>query len=295
MGLLLVSAIGVGYASKWSLLGLLNVLDAAHGNGSAERAARDVAFGDDPDQKLNIWKPAKTAGKAPVLIFLYGGSWRMGGREYYDFLGRAFANQGFVVVIPTYRLVPKVRFPEFVEDAAAAVAWTRLNISKHGGDPNQIAISGHSAGAQIAALVALDPQWLKKAGAPPETIRGLIGMSGPYDFLPFTTDASKAAFGHVPNPEITQPITYARKDAPPMLLLTGTNDVTVKPRNTEALAKAQRNLGTLVEVKLYPGLNHTDPIKAIGRPFRDTAPIVEDMTAFLKNRMTPLDKGAAPQ
>ncbi len=295
MGALALIGVGVGFASSWSLLGLMNRLDGFYASPTSELAARGVAYGADPRQRLNIWRPTTGAKNAPVLVFFFGGSWKMGARDFYDFYGRVLSAQGFVVVIPDYRLTPQVRFPAFVEDGAAAVAWTRSNIAQYGGDPNRISLSGHSAGAHIAAMLTLDQQWLAKAGAPDGTIRSFVGLAGPYDFLPFTTDASKAAFGHEPDPRITQPITFVRKDAPPMLLLTGTADVTVKPRNSRALSAAQTKLGATAQIIEYQGIDHSGIIQSFAQPFRDKSPAMADTVKFLNAHSQPLDKTAPAQ
>src|SRR3546814_8631076 len=99
-------------------------------------------------------------------------------------LGRAFAAQGFVVAVPDYRLVPKVRFPAFVEDSAAAVKWVRAHIARFGGDPDRIVLAGHSAGAYNAAMLAVDPQWL---GPDRAAVKGWATLAGPYEFLPLDT------------------------------------------------------------------------------------------------------------
>jgi acetyl esterase/lipase len=287
IGTLALIGASIGYASSWSLLGLMNRLDGVLADDGARLAERGAPYGQDARQKLNIWVPATGAQAAPVLVFFYGGSWKMGERDFYDFFGRALASQGFVVVLPDYRLTPQVRFPAFVQDAAAAVAWTHKNIAKFGGDPARISVAGHSAGAHIAAMLTLDRQWLAQAGAPADTIRSFVGLAGPYDFLPFTSDASKAAFGHEPDARITQPITFARKDAAPMLLLTGTDDDTVKPRNSHVLAAAQTKLGALAISKDYAGIDHSAIIQSFARPFRNKSTALPDMVTFLRSKTPP--------
>ncbi|MEY3704498.1 MAG: hypothetical protein RLZZ561_2118 [Pseudomonadota bacterium] len=272
----------LGYASKWSQVGLLNSVDAVLSiNAPVREVASGVSFGPQPRQKLDIWAPI-TASEKPrdVVVFFYGGSWNSGDRELYGFAGRALAERGYIVVIPDYRLVPEVRYPGFVEDGAAAVTWVQREIARFGGNPNRIHLTGHSAGAHIAALLTLDPRWLDHPGAPANSIRSFAGLAGPYDFLPFTSDAAKAAFGQMPDPKPSQPITYARGDAVPMLLLTGSADTTVKPRNSKALAAAQTRARAKAQAMLYEGLGHSDIIMALARPFRDKAPVVEDMDAF---------------
>jgi acetyl esterase/lipase len=155
---LALAGLGVGFAARWSLLGLLDRVDGLY-PAEVRQAGSDIGFGRH-GLTLEVWAPKKGPEPAPVIVFFYGGSWNSGFREGYGFLGRALAAQGYVVVLPDYRKVPEVRFPRFVEDAAAAVAWTHANIGNHGGDPGRIAVSGHSAGAHIAAMLALDPKWL---------------------------------------------------------------------------------------------------------------------------------------
>lgn len=282
LGIVALALGALGYASKWSQVGLLNSVDALLSLGTpASKAASGVSFGASPRQKLDIWVPT-VSSKAPrdVVVFFYGGSWNSGDRELYGFVGRALAARGFVVVLPDYRQVPEVRFPGFVEDGAAAVAWVEKNIASYGGNPARIHLSGHSAGAHIAALLTLDAGWLKKAGASAAPVRSFAGLAGPYDFVPFTSDASKAAFGHMPDPTPSQPIAFARKDAPPMQLLTGSADTTVKPRNGTALAAALRKLGAQAQTVSYDGLGHSDIIMGVARPFRSKAPVVDDLATF---------------
>ncbi|NJM50341.1 MAG: alpha/beta hydrolase [Sphingomonadales bacterium] len=253
------------------------------------RAKTGLPYGKDDRQKLDIYTPVKAAANAKpaaVLIFFHGGSWRDGERAGYAFLGRAFAARGFVTVIADYRKIPAVRFPAFVEDSADAISWTARNIGQYGGDPDQIFVMGHSAGAHIAMMAALDPQWLARNGMKTDVVKGVIGLAGPYDFLPFDSgSAAEYALGQWKKPEETQPITYARADTPPLLLLTGDQDTTVKPRNSRALNDAIMKAGGVSESKIYPGVDHTDIIMAIARPFRNKAPVVDDSVEFIhKNK-----------
>ena len=207
-----------------------------------------------------------------------------GTRVEYGFAARAYAARGFVVVVPDYRKVPTVRFPAFVEDAADAVRWTQDNIANHGGDPESVALAGHSAGAYAVAMLALDRRWLDRAGARPGIVKAAIGLAGPYDFYPFTGRAVDA-LGQWPRPRETQPIAFARADAPPMLLVTGSDDTTVRPRNAKALAAALTALGAPVELKEYAGQGHEDVVMALSRPFRGKAPVLDDSVDFLNARL----------
>ena len=247
-------------------------------DGGVKLAAKGVAYGADPRQRLDVYVPKRAgAGPRPVIIFFYGGSWNSGERAGYAFVGRALAAKGFVTVIPDYRLVPAVRYPAFVEDGAAAVKWARTHAKTYGGDGERIVLAGHSAGAYIAAMLAMDGRWL---GADRKAVRGLAGLAGPYDFAPFDKEASVAAFGAWPDAAETQPVTHADASAPPTLLLAGADDETVRPRNSKALAAKLSAAGVAAELKLYPGIGHIGILTAIAKPFRGKAPVVVDVAGF---------------
>lgn len=270
-------------AGACSPLALLNALPSD----PARVAARGVAYGSDPRQKLDVYVPAaRGAGGggrgAPVLVFFYGGSWSSGDRAGYAFAGRSMAAEGFVTVVPDYRLVPQVRFPAFVQDGAAAVAWARAHAAEYGGDPDRIVLMGHSAGAYIAAMLAMDPRWLAEAGAPPRTVKAWAGLAGPYDFLPFDVKSSQDAFGAWPKPQETQPIAFASAGDPPAFLGHGDADTTVRLKNSRNLAAKLEAAGVPVELKVYPGIKHVPILLALTRTFRGKAPVRQDAVAFLK-------------
>ena len=268
-------------ASACSPFRVLNALPAD----AARKVAQSAPYGADPRQTLDVYAPAAGGSGRPVLVFFYGGSWASGAKGDYAFAGRSLAAEGFVTVVPDYRLVPQVRFPGFVEDGAAAVAYARAHAREWGGDPERIVIAGHSAGAYIAAMLALDPAFLAKARAPAGTVKAWAGLSGPYDFYPFDVKASQDAFGQAPDPAATQPITFAGAGDPPTFLAHGTKDTTVKPRNTERLAAKLRGAGVPVEEHLYEGLDHKDVVLALTRTFRGKAPVRAEMVRFLHSRV----------
>lgn len=267
----------------------LDLIDGMMGSeGDSARVAEGVRFGDQPRQQLDVWAPANAQGKKlPVLIFYYGGSWRWGSRSHYGFVGRAFAARGYVVVIPDYRLVPQVHFPTFLEDSAAATAWAQANAARLGGDPRQIYLIGHSAGAYNAAMIALDARYLRAAGGDPANISGVIGLAGPYDFLPFDPGAAQNAFGQAPEPAQTQPINFVRADAPPMLLLHGAEDKVVRIRNSTSLGEKLNAIGAKADVKIYSGADHPDLVLALSKPLRKRAPVLADINAFIAAQTPP--------
>ena len=277
--------VGLGLAlSCCSPPGLLNRIDRlTPGSSQARNVASGVAFGADPMQKLDIWAPKQSATEPlPVVIFFYGGGWVKGTRQEYGFAGRAFAANGFVAVIPDYRQVPGFRFPAFVEDGASAVKWTRDHIAAYGGDPRRITLSGHSAGAYIAAMLALNGRYLKDVGVDPHIIRAAAPLAGPYDFYPWDDKRAVDAFAAWPRPAETQPITFASKDAPPMFIAYGAADTVVKPRNSINLAARLKQLGAPVVLREYPGKGHNDLVMGLSRPFRGNAPTLAESVAFLK-------------
>ncbi len=272
----------------------LNFADKAYliGERQFAYAHKDIAFGDDEKQKLDVYWPEQKGenaqaedGKSPVVIFYHGGSWRDGERAGYAYLGRALAKRGYVTVIADYRKIPDHIFPSFVADAARAFVWTEKNIARYGGDANNIFIMGHSAGAHLMMLIGLNPKYLNALNSDPTKIRGIIGLAGPYDFLPFDSEAAKVALGGWPKPEETQPITYARGDAAPMLLLTGTDDTTVLPRNGQKLTAAINDVNGEVEIIEYPNMDHYGIIMAYARPFRGYGPALEDSITFIEKHV----------
>jgi acetyl esterase/lipase len=243
------------------------------------QVARDLAFGSDRRQRLDLYRPTASGaeGRLPIILFLYGGSWSSGEKGGYGFAGRALAARGFLVAVPDYRLVPEVRFPAFLEDNAAALRWVIANATRYGGDPERVVLVGHSAGAYNAAMLALDPRWL---GADRRAVRGWVGLAGPYDFLPLDGPITRATFGQASDLLATQPVTFASSDDPATLLLHGAKDRTVLPRNSQRLGTLLAGRGVKARVKLYPEVGHVGIVTAFARPFRGRAPVVEDVADF---------------
>ena len=158
--------------------------------------------------------------------------------------------------------------------------WVADHVHEFGGDPTRIILAGHSAGAYNAMMLGLDAHYLRDAGVNAANVRGVVGISGPYDFLPFDVDATRNAFGQAPDAALTQPVHFARGDAPPLLLLWGEADTTVGQRNLRGLEAAVRAAGGRVESKTYPGVNHVDIMLALSRPLRGCAPTLSDVVAF---------------
>ncbi len=245
----------------------------------SERIA-DVSFGPASWQRADVYRPARTAGPAPVIVFWYGGSWDSGNKDEYRFVGAALASLGYVAVLPDYRLYPQVKFPQFLDDAAQSVAWVQGHAAEYGGDAHRIVLMGHSAGAHMAAMLALNHLYLKQAGVDTHNIVGLIGLSGPYDLMP-DTPTLNAIFAAPYTPQDWQVLPHVSADAPPALLIHGGNDQVVWTSNTEHLGNALRNLAVPVTVRIYPNRGHADTVASLSWIVRFRAPTLADIDRFM--------------
>jgi acetyl esterase/lipase len=241
---------------------------------------RSVAYGPKQRQTLDVYRPVRST-PAPVVVFFYGGSWQSGRKEDYLFAAAALAKRGYLVVVPDYRLYPDVKYPAFLEDGAMAIAWAKRNARRLGGDPRSLFVMGHSAGAYIAAMLTIDNRWLAAVRlSPKRDVAGLIGLSGPYDFLPLRDDNLKMIFGGS-NRADTQPISYVSGDEPPSLLATGTSDSVVDPGNSTRLANRLRAAGDKATVISYPNKGHLVTIGAFAGSLRFLAPVLDDVDGFI--------------
>jgi acetyl esterase/lipase len=245
------------------------------------RVTRNLAFGPLPRHRMDIYAPADAHATSPVLIFFYGGSWQMGERADYRFVAATLARAGIIVAVPDYRLHPETAFPGFIEDGALATAWMARHAGRFGADGQNIFLAGHSAGAYIALMLGLDPQWLRAAGYERKNLAGLIGISGPYDFLPIKAADIKAVFAPAADLAQTQPINFANDEAPPALLVTGGADTTVLPRNSTAVAARLRAAGSVVETRIYPGVGHIGIILSCLPWLAWRAPLLADIEQFI--------------
>jgi acetyl esterase/lipase len=251
---------------------------------SGYRLVADRRFGEGPRGLLDLYLPDAAQRPLSTVVFLYGGSWRSGEKRSYRFVGQALAARGFAVAIPDYRLYPEVRFPAFLEDNAAAVAWVAKHASEFGLDPARLCLMGHSAGAYNAAMLALDRRWLGANGLDPRRdLGGFIGLAGPYDFLPLDPDVAEV-LGAAADLRETQPIFYVAGGEAPMLLATGLDDTVVRPGNSVRLSAAVRAHGGRAELKTYPGLGHIRLIADVATPLQtEETPVVEDIVGFLRS------------
>ena len=215
------------------------------------RTLRDIAYKDDvvsqtPYEqercKLDLTLPADAKG-FPTYVWFYGGGLKNGGKdldsEYCAEIRASLARAGVAVVTPDYRLSPKVKYPAYVDDAAAAFAWTVKHIAAHGGDPRKVFIGGHSAGGYLALLVGMDPERLKPHGLTLGSVAGIAQVSGQvFNHYTVRDERGQARYG-ITSDEAA-PAFHIRKSLPPILTIYAQNDM---------LSRAEENMFFVTTLK----------------------------------------------
>lgn len=275
---------------RWAVAaGSASTLDWIDARFPRDRGAELVASADTGAggaARSEIWVPEgpAPAGSFPLVVFAHGGGWHSGAPQDYRFVARTFAEHGYATALIGYRLVPKGRYPAMLEDSAAALRWVRDTAGRARIDADRMVLIGHSAGAYNVLMLGLDPQWLAAAGVPARSVAGIVSMAGPADFFPFDKESSIAAFGHVADGRITQPIAFARADAPPILLLHGTADDVVRPYNSRNLEQAIRAAGGDAQGIEFDGMSHAGLIMGLSKPFEQGGRVLDPILRFLRER-----------
>jgi acetyl esterase/lipase len=240
-------------------------------------------------QTLDVYQPINTKGPRPVIVFTYGGGFKQGSKDEYTFVAQAFSSLGYVTVIYDYRLYPKSTWPAYLEDGAQAVAWVNGNIGKYGGDPRRILIAGHSAGAYIAAMLAVNPEYLRAANVPDGTIKAALTFSGPYEFWNPNQQAHggfigadiQQVMGPAETAPQTQPIKYVTGNTPPFVIIHGTDDGLLEPAQAKAMKKKLEDAKVKVIYLEYP-MAHATTILAMAKPLRGLGSTFVDVRAALE-------------
>lgn len=268
-------------------LTIINGFDSGRGY----TVQNNFAYGADPRQRLDVYLPDnheaidRHISRYPLVVFFYGGSWNRGERADYRFVGRALARRGMAVVVADYRLYPQVRYPDFLQDSAQAVAWSLQHAPQWQADPTHLFLMGHSAGAYNAAMLALDDHWLMEQGVAKGTVKGWIGLAGPYDFLPIDNPDAKPVFNHPDYPSGSQPIDFVRADSPPAYLAAAAKDSLVNPqRNTLQMADKLIKAGVSVKVELFDRVSHASLIATLYGPLSWLAPLEDQIVEFVMSR-----------
>lgn len=247
--------------------------------GAWVRSVRNVVYDPAHGLALDIYAPRR-ATDAPLVVFFGGERWARGDKADYGFVGEALASQGFVAMVANYRFYPPATYTQFLGDCARAVVWAQQNASQYGASANKIFVMGYSAGAYNAAMLALDPEFLQAAGSR-TPLAGMIGISGPYNFLPITAADLRAIFWPPSDFNKTQPTYWARRDAPPMLLLASRANQVANPADTEALFAAVKAAGGTIEEVLYDNLSHRDTLTVLATGAQTRADEMKNIVSFV--------------
>jgi acetyl esterase/lipase len=223
------------------------------------RIVTDLAYrpADEKDEyarvrcRLDLYLPVD-AKDFPCVVWFHGGGLEEGGRQGERRWGTSLAQAGIALAAVDYRLSPKAAYPAYIQDAAASVAWVHAHIAEHGGDPRQVFVGGHSAGGYLTAMVTLDKQWLAAAGLDANLLAGAFPVSG--QMVTHYTVAKERGI-----PRTTEvvdqaaPLSHARADALPMLLISGDKDMAGRTdqnrRMHEALVQAGCTVSRYEEFK----------------------------------------------
>ena len=269
------------YLKAPDLLELASHLPSMEISSEVEKHA-DMTYREGPEDeaakhKLDVYSP-KGKTNAPVLFFIHGGAWKTGDRSQYLPLGNRFAREGFVTVVPSYRLAPKHPHPAQIEDVAAAFAWTLRHVAEYGGDTNRIYVGGHSAGGHLAALLSLDEHHLAPYQLSPKNIRGVLALSGVYDLT--EGDSFNTAFGKdAQSRKDASPLFHVKEKAPPFLVTYCQWDYFSLPAQAKDFSKALGNAGAPVELVYIPAQSHISEMINIPR---ENDPTVAAALKFMK-------------
>jgi acetyl esterase/lipase len=221
-----------------------------------------VSYGPELRHRLDVYLPA-AASPAPMVLFVHGGAWMSGDKMHYAWLGEQLARHGMMVAVANYRLSPAVHHPAHAQDVAKVVAWLHHHGPNFGGDPQRLFVAGHSAGAHLASLVALDGSYLAAEGLGTAVIRSVVGIAGAgYDL-----DARYAAtplaqfftpaFGMDPARWAdAAPLRFVQAAAPPFFLIHGLNDTMAPASSTQVFAAALQQQGVPTRLDLLPSQDH---------------------------------------
>jgi acetyl esterase/lipase len=257
----------------------LDLVDAITPSGDY-RAELDRAYGADPRQRLDVYRPVKDEDPdRPAVLFFYGGNWKTGAKADYRFVGESLARAGYVAVVADYRLYPAVAFPGFVEDGAAAASWVAAHLLRPDGASRPIVLMGHSAGGYIVAMLAADKRYLDAPGRPGRNlVEAWIGLAGPYQFEP---EGETAAILRSPDGRPNMAADAADAGTPPAFLLVAGDDQLVGRINADRMEAKLESLGVQVRRKTYPGMSHQVLAGALGSALTFLGPVRADVIAYL--------------
>jgi acetyl esterase/lipase len=277
-------------AAGWSLLAASGTARSADTKKPYEmKAVENITYfqGKDVDKakhQLDLYLP-KGLKEFPVLVFIHGGGWRIGDKGnfgVYQAIGKVFTAHGIAVVVPNYRLSPKDKHPAHIRDVARAVAWTVKNIKKYGGRPDQLFLSGQSAGGHLAALLGTDESYLKAEGLSLKAIKGVIPISGVYR-LPDKPVLDRVFGKDLAVRKKASPINQVREGLPPFLILYADDDLPMCGKTAStAFCKALRAKKVEAGVAEVKDCNH---IMILVKTAADNSAVTKPMLAFIRKHL----------
>jgi acetyl esterase/lipase len=258
---------------------------------TAVRVVRDIAYLPDTSyadnkDKLDLYLPEGRTN-VPVIVSYYGGALMNGDKKQQTFIGQRFAAAGFATAVVNYRLSPAVRHPAHVQDAAASFAWVKRNIAKYGGNPDQVFVIGHSAGAYLVALLATDERYVAAHKLSLRDIRGAVPVSAFYwvERTGVAPDRDKSVWGTDKAVWAdASPAHHLRKDAPPMLILYADGDDEWRRQQNVEMAQVLQAAGSkTVEIAQIAARTHNTIWSKVSEPNDETA---EKIIQFVRTNTT---------
>ncbi len=260
--------VGQLLGDSWRKFGLLVLNGLARSGGYS---VEEHHYGSSPRQALDWYMKSPDL---PTVIFFYGGTWQTGDKRDFRFVADTISTMECNVVVANYRLYPEFLFGDILKDAVDAANYSMRELAPEG----PIVLMGHSAGAQMAALLALDESLLEQN----ERILAMVGLSGPYDFYPFDHDYQWKLFGPEEKYPLSQPVNYVRADAPKLYLLHGRDDNTVRRGHSKSLMEKQQAAGGWAEREVYEGMGHVDAVVSFSRIHRRNSKLIRDIQSFVR-------------
>ena len=235
----------------------------------------EVAYSAEPAAKLDWYQHSAAA---PTVIFFYGGNWRAYNKSDYRFVADTLTSFGLNVAVPDFPKYPAARFEEILNQCVLATRHVLDQLAS----PEPVFLLGHSSGAQIAASIALNEALLGDTGR----IRAMIGLSGPYDFYPFTEEDHWDLFAPEESYPLSQPVNFVRSDAPELYLLHGADDQRVRRGHSKSLMEKQLAAGGAARREVYDAMGHADAVVSFSRIHRRNSQLIRDIQTFINHRTT---------
>lgn len=264
-------------SSAWQTFGLFVINMVAR---QSPVQPRVISYGTGERERMD-WYELNPA--APTVIFIYGGNWRSGKRREFRFVADTLMGMGCNVLVPDFPLYPTARFAAILNGAVDGVNHFLDEVHQTG----PVILMGHSSGAQMAALMALNTELLN-AG---HKVEAMIGLSGPYDFYPFSEDDHWDLFSPEDHYPQSQPVNYVRGDAPELYLLHGEDDTRVRRGHSKSLMLKQQEAGGRASREVYPGMGHIDAVVSFSRLHRRNNQLIRDIQSFIQTRFIESSEG----